>query len=367
MGLTPAASVLEIDLEAVAANWRMLDAMHDGATAGVIKADGYGLGAHQVAPALLAAGCRHFFTAHLNEALAVRPLLPGAMIAVLNGLLPGEPAEFLAQDITPVLGCLGEIALWQEAAAQAGRALPAILHIDTGMARLGLSAPELTALRENPALLDGLAIEYVMTHLVSAENPQDPMNQRQAEKFTAALRQFPGQKTSFANSSGMFLGPAFASHLARPGAALYGIHPQPETGAKNPMRAVIRLTARILQIHEIGPGETVGYNGVWTAARHSRIATIAVGYADGFLRALSNQATAHFDGHPVPLVGRVSMDLTTFDVTDTAAGPGDILTVIGPEHDVDAAAIEAGTNGYEILTSLGRRYQRQYHGAVSLA
>ncbi len=363
LSLTAAASVLEIDLDAIAANWRALDASHTGATAGVIKADAYGLGAAQVAPKLLAAGCRNFFTAHLGEALAVRPLLPGAMLGVLNGLLPGQADEFLAHDIVPVLGALHEIALWRDQAAQVGRVLPAILHIDTGMARLGLSPKELAALRDDPALLAGLRLDYVMTHLVSAEMPSDPMNERQLQKFAAATRQFPGVKTSFANSSGMFLGPGFASDLARPGAALYGINPTPE-GSRNPMRAVIRLSAPILQVHEIEAGDTVGYNGVWTAARPSRIATIAVGYADGFLRALSNSATGHFDGQPVPLVGRVSMDLTTFDVTDTAAGPGDWITVIGPEHDVDAAAIEAGTNGYEILTSLGRRYQRHYLGAA---
>jgi alanine racemase len=336
-------AVLEIDLGAVAANWLHLDARHGGATAGVIKADAYGLGAAQVAPTLLEAGCRHFFTAHLSEAVAVRDLVPGALLGVLNGLLPGEEDEFAARDIVPVLGSLHEIVLWRAAAARLERELPAILHVDTGMARLGLANAELDVLRDDPALLEGLRIAYVMTHLVAAEVADDPMNERQARKFAAAAARFPGIKTSFANSSGMFLGPGFASDLARPGAALYGINPVP--GAANPMRAVIRLTARILQIHEISAGDTVGYNGVWTAMRPSRIATIATG---------------HFDGHPVPLVGRVSMDLTTFDVTDTSAGPGDWLSVIGPEHDVDAAAIEAGTNGYEILTSLGRRYQRRY-------
>jgi len=353
-----AGAVLEIDLGAVAANWRALDARHGGATAGVIKADAYGLGAAQVAPALLEAGCRHFFTAHLSEAVAVRDLVPGAMLGVLNGLLPGEEDEFAARDIVPVLGSLHEIALWRDAAARLGRELPAILHVDTGMARLGLATAELDVLRDDPRRLAGLRVAYVMTHLVAAEVADDPMNARQREKFAAAVMRFPWVPRSFANSSGMFLGPDFASDLARPGAALYGINPVP--GSANPMRPVIRLTARILQIHEISAGDTVGYNGVWTAARPSRIATIAVGYADGFLRALSNSATGHFDGHPVPLVGRVSMDLTTFDVTDTSAGPGDWISVIGPEHDVDAAAIEAGTNGYEILTSLGRRYQRRY-------
>jgi alanine racemase len=362
-----AAATLAIDLDAIADNWRHLDATHDGATAGVIKADGYGLGSAFVAPKLFAAGCRHFFTAHLEEALAVRALIPGAFLGVLNGLLPGQEQDFAAHDIRPVLGSLQEITLWRSHAARRGRELPAVLHVDTGMARLGVSPAELAVLRDEPTLLAGLKLDYVMTHLVSAESPEDPMNARQREKFAVAKRQFAGVPASFANSSGMFLGPGFASDLARPGAALYGINPVPDGARTNPMRSVISLTARILHIREIAPGETVGYNGVWTAARTSRIATIAVGYADGFLRALSNSATAHFDGHPIPLVGRVSMDLTTFDVTDTAAQPGQTITVIGPAHDVDAAAIEAGTNGYEILTSLGRRYQRQYIGAIGAA
>jgi alanine racemase len=202
-----------------------------------------------------------------------------------------------------------------------------------------------------------------MTHLVSAEDPADPMNARQAARFRAVRAVFPpDQKYSFANSSGLFNGAEFRSDLARPGAALYGINPKP--GTANPMRPVVRLTARILQIHQVQPGETVGYNGYWTAARPSRIATIGVGYADGFHRSLSNKATARFDGLCVPLVGRVSMDLTTFDVTDTGAQIGDDLELIGPGHDADALAIEAGTNGYEILTSLGRRYMRRYVGGI---
>ena len=356
-------ALLEIDLDAIAANWRALDAMHAGQTAGVVKADAYGLGATQVAPKLLAAGCRHFFTAHLSEALAIRALLPGAMLGVLNGIQPGEVAEFATLNIVPVCGALHELALWREEARRRGERLPVILHIDTGMARLGLSASELARLSDDPSLLDGMRVDYVMTHLVSAELPDDPMNARQASAFAAASRQFPGARTSFANSSGMFLGPRFGSDLARPGAALYGIDPGSASG-ENPMQSVLRLSAPILQIHEVAPGETVGYGGAWTARRHSRIATIGVGYADGYLRSLGNRATAYFDATPVPLVGRVSMDLTTFDITDLPGPqPGDRLTLIGERHGPDELAREAGTSGYEILTSLGRRYQRRYHGA----
>jgi alanine racemase len=356
-------ALLEIDLDAIAANWRALDAMHAGHTAGVVKADAYGLGATHVAPKLLSIGCRHFFTAHLSEALSIRVLVPGAMLAVLNGILPGEAAEFSARGLVPVCGALHELALWRAEARRRGDVLPVILHVDTGMARLGLSALELARLRNDSALLDGLRVEYVMTHLACADSPDDPMNARQAAAFAVAMQQFPGAKTSFANSSGMFLGPAFGSDLARPGAALYGIDPG-SGGSGNPMRPVLRLSAPILQIHEVAPGESVGYGGDWTAQRPSRVATIGVGYADGFHRSLGNRATAYFDATPVPLVGRVSMDLTTFDITDLPfLQPGDRLTLIGDRHGPDDLAREAGTNGYEILTSLGRRYQRRYGGA----
>ena len=185
------------------------------------------------------------------------------------------------------------------------------------------------------------------------------MNELQRQRFAAACARLPAAPRSFANSSGLFLGPAYASDLARPGAALYGINPTP--GHPNPMRPVVRLRARVLQLRDVPPGESVGYNGQWTALRPSRIATVSVGYADGFPRALTNRAIAYFDDRPVPLVGRVSMDLSTFDVTDTpGVTQGDWLDLIGPHNPVEALAGQAGTNGYEVLTSLGRRYKRIY-------
>jgi alanine racemase len=338
------ASVLEIDLPAVAANWRLLGARHtSGPVAGVVKADGYGLGAVKVARCLFAAGCRHFFTAHLAEAIAIRPHVPDAMVAALHPPPPGSEAAYAAHAVTPVLGSREDVARFRG---------PAILHVDTGMNRLGLPLAELAGLR-----LGGIELAYVMTHLVASEAQADPINAVQAERFAAACAALPGVKRSFANSSGIFLGPGFGSDLARPGAALCGINPTP--GRANPMRPVVRLRARVLQVRAIAAGETVGYNGTWRAARASRIATVSVGYADGWLRSLSNRGHAVFDGAPVPLVGRVSMDLTTFDVTDhPAIGPGDWLDLIGPGRDADAVAADAGTNGYEILTSLGARYHR---------
>jgi alanine racemase len=326
-------ATLEIDLGAIVANWQTLRARHPaGPVAGVVKADGYGLGAGPVAAALYE---------------------PGAMLAVLCGPIPGTETEYRAHNLTPVLGSLDEIDRWQG---------DAILHVDTGMSRLGLSSHEMAVLAEDPARLDSLAIRYVMTHLVSSEAPADPINPLQRQRFAAARAMLPPAPTSLANSSGIFLGRDFASNLARAGAALYGINPTP--GQPNPMRPVVRLSVRVLGVREVPEGATVGYNATWMANRPSRIATAAFGYADGFHRSLSGRGSACFDGTPVPLVGRVSMDLTTFDVTDhPAVQPGCWLEVLGAHLTPDDVAEAAGTNGYEVLTSLGRRFHRVYRTA----
>ncbi len=356
-------TLLDIDLGAIVANWRLLRQHHpSGPVAGVVKADAYGLGAQEVAPALHAAGCRHFFVALPDEALAIRHRLPGAMLAVLGGLLPGSEPDYVAHDITPVLNSLAEVDTWAATARHVGHPLPALLHIDTGMARLGLDPRELATLQADRGMLSGIDLRYVMTHLVASEDPSDPTNEHQRQRFAAACAGLPPAPRSFANSSGIFLGTGWGSDLARPGAALYGINPTP--GRPNPMRLPVRLTARILAVRDLNPGESVGYNATWRATRPSRIATIGVGYADGWHRSLSGRGRALFDGTPVPLVGRVSMDLTTFDVTDhPAAQPGSWLELLGPTQTPDDVAQGAGTNGYEVLTSLGRRFQRIYHPA----
>ncbi len=361
--LVHAPATLEIDLAAIVANWRVLGARHpSGPVAGVVKADAYGLGADRVAPALHAAGCRHFFVAVLDEALGLRPRLPGALLVVLGGVPPGAEALAAAADITPVLNTLADVDAWAAAARRLGRTLPALLHIDTGMSRLGLDARELAVLRGDPGRLDCIDLRYVMTHLITSEDPADLTNAVQRARFAEACAGLPPAPRSFANSSGIFLGAAFGSDLARPGVALYGVNPTP--GRPNPMRDAVRLTARVLAVRDIPAGATVGYNATWRAARPSRIATVGIGYADGWLRSLSNRGTAYFDDTPVPLVGRVSMDLTTFDVTDCPnVAFGTRLEFIGPHQSLDVVAALAGTNGYEILTSLGRRYHRLYHPA----
>lgn len=355
----PTRAVLRIDLPAIVANWRDLAARGaPGAVAGVVKADGYGLGAAEVGRALRAAGCRHFFVAQLQEGIALRAAIgPGAMVAVLNGFPPGADGDAA---LVPVLNSLGDVAAHAAAGRAAGVARRAILHVDTGMARLGLDAGELARLSADHALLAGLDLLYVMTHLACADEAGHPLNAAQAAHFAAACAGLPALRRSFANSSGLFLGPGFASDLARPGCALYGINPTP--GAPNPMRQVVRLEVPVLQVRDIPAGASVGYGASWAAARPSRIATVAAGYADGYLRSLSGRAVADFRGRPVPLVARVSMDLTTFDVTDLPEiAPGDRLTLIGGAGcSPDEVAARAGTIGYEILTGLGARYARDY-------
>lgn len=364
-GALPPAAVLTVDLDAIAANWHDLRRRHPwGDVAAVVKADAYGLGAGPVVRRLLAEGVRHLFVADLEEALALRPLVPaGAMLAVLGGLVAGAEAEAAARGIVPVLNEPAGLARWRAQAAAGGRSLPAILHIDTGMNRLGFGRGELETLAQDAAALAGIDLRFVMTHFVASEEPDHPLNRDQRARFHAWRARLPAVPTSVANSSGIFLGAAAASDLARPGAALYGINPTP--GRPNPMRSVVTLEARILQLREVAAGESVGYNATWVAGRPSRIATVAAGYADGYLRSLSGRGVGIVGGRNVPLVGRVSMDLLTFDVTDAPeAAPGGFVRLIGPDLPPEAVAERAGTNAYEILTALGRRYRRQYRGAA---
>jgi len=340
--------LLTVDLGAMVRNWRRLCARHaPGAVAAVVKADGYGLGAVPIARALHAAGCAEFFVAHPSEGEALRDALgPGPMVAVLNGFAPGSHLR-----LTPVLNNL------QDVRGHAGR--EALLHIDTGMSRLGLDAAELDALATDPTPLAALRLRYVMTHLACADEPDHPLNAAQLHRFAAACARLPPAPRSLANSSGLFLGTAFRSDLARPGCALYGINPMPRQ--PNPMEAVVRLEVPILQLRDIPEGATVGYGAAWTAPRPSRIATVAMGYADGWLRAQSGKGFGVLHGQRAPLVGRVSMDLTTYDVTGIpGARVGETIEVLGPAQDADGVAALAGTIGYEVLTSLGARYARRY-------
>lgn len=357
-------SRLEIDLGAIVANWLSLKArLRPGADcAGVVKADAYGLGAAQIGPALARAGCRIFFVAQLGEGIRLRKVLPaGCEIFVLNGVLPGEAPEFRAAGVHPVLNDPAQIASWAGYAARLGKPLPAALHVDTGMSRLGLSQGEARRVAADPAGLAGIQLRYVMSHLARAEEDV-AMNAAQLAEFTTATGLWPGIPASLANSSGIFLGNGFHFDLARPGAALYGINPIP--GRPNPQLPVAMLSAPVLQLRDIAPPRSVGYGATYQAAGPTRVATIACGYADGWLRGLSNRGGAVFAGHVLPFIGRVSMDLITLDATNVRnLAVGDHVELLGPARPVDVIADEAGTNGWEILTRLGNRAARSYRPA----
>ncbi|MCZ7656412.1 MAG: alanine racemase [Xanthobacteraceae bacterium] len=362
-GMAEAGGLLTIDLAALVANWRALAARATGAEcAAVVKADAYGCGIAPVAGALAAAGCRTFFVAHLAEGRRVREAAPEATVYLLNGLLPGTAPALAEAGLRPILGSLAEVAEWNGFAEATGWTGGAALHIDTGMNRLGLAPAEARTAAARPPR--NLAL--VMSHLACADETDHPLTARQVAAFRELRTLFPGIAGSLANSSGIFLGGAAYHDLVRPGVALYGANPTP-AGA-NPMRAVVRLEGRIVQLRRVAAGETVGYGATWTARRDSRIAVIAVGYADGLLRAASASdhkpgAEAVVAGRCCPLAGRISMDLAAIDVTDVPEEQvmrGDLATLLGEEIGVDALAARAGTIGYEILTGLGRRYHRVY-------
>jgi alanine racemase len=360
-----AGAILTVDLDAVAANYRLLAGRAGGATvAGVMKADAYGLGMAHVAPALVRAGCRVFFTAHLEEGMRLRGIVPAdSTIYVLHGPPPGTAADFVAHRLVPVLNDPGQVREWSDACARAGRRLAAAVQVDSGMSRMGLAPADLAALGDPRDWLAAFEPVLLMSHLACADVPDHPMNARQRQRFDALRAAFPALPASLANSSAVFLGPDFRYDLVRPGAALYGINPQP--GHANPLRQAVSLDARIVQVRTIAAGDAVGYGARYVAEGTRRIATIAVGYADGWLRALSGRGAAFIDGVRVPVAGTVSMDSITLDVTgipDARLRPGMTVELLGAHQHVDAVAAEAGTIGYEVLTRLGARFERRYVG-----
>jgi len=361
-----AGAILTVELGAIAANWRGLrDAGRaDGKPvdcAAVLKADAYGTGATIVGPRLAREGCRQFFVAHIEEAIALRGVVPEHPIYVLNGLLPGSEPDFAEYGLTPVLNHLGQLNAWRAAAQRYNRPLDAVIHVDTGMHRLGFGPEEAQMLINERGRLRGLRLALLMSHLVVSEEPANPINGEQLSRFRSFVRTMPGAPASLANSSGIFLGPDYHFDLLRPGAALYGINPTP--GRPNPMLTTVTLRARVLQVRRIDALQTVGYGAAWRSARPSRVATIALGYADGYFRTLINRTHVHLAGHKVPVIGRISMDLVTIDVTDVPEAesqPGAPVEILGPNLTTDDLAEHARTNAYEVMTALGRRYARVY-------
>ncbi|MFC0251230.1 alanine racemase [Massilia consociata] len=357
-----AGAVLTVDLGAVRANYRQLANMTRGACAAVMKADAYGIGMEQVAPALALEGCKVFFTAHLEEGIRLRQLVPEhCAIYVLHGPPPGTAKECFQYDLTPVLNDPGQLHEWRTVAHKLGRELPAAIQLDTGMSRMGIASTDLAALSRTSDWLQGLRPTLVMSHLACADEPGHPMNDAQRRRFDTLREVLPGVPASLANSSGVFLGPDYHYDLLRPGAALYGINPQP--GMPNPLRQAVSLRARVVQVRSVCEGDVVGYGAHHVCAGERRIATVAVGYADGWLRSLSGRGFAFVDGIKVPIVGRVSMDSMGLDVTGIPAErivPGAEVELMGAHQTVDEVASAAGTIGYEVLTRLGSRFHRRY-------
>ncbi len=367
-----AGGILHIDLDALASNWRSLRDHAGGAeTAAVVKANAYGIGIERAVPALDRAGCRTFFVAHLSEAIRVRAVAPDATVYVLNGLFAGTSPTYAEFDLHPVLGSFEEIDEWAGFCRAQGQKRKAAIHVDTGMNRLGLTVPQGLTLRDRAELKD-FETALLMSHFVSAEESDNPLNGQQIEAFEAVRSSLPGIPASLPNSSGIFLGGKPPYDLVRPGYALYGGNPTPDRD--NPMKPVVGLEARIVQLRWVEADHTVGYNGRWLALTRRRIATLSVGYADGYPRAASARGKSGDEllagmalvaGRPCPFAGNVSMDLITIDVTDVPENQvrrGDTVTLIGGDLTVDEVGRRSGTIGYEILTNLGQRYARAYRG-----
>jgi alanine racemase len=359
-------SRLTVDLGAIAENWRTLDRyVMPVECAAVVKSDAYGCGLEPVTRTLTAAGCRTFFVADLGEARQVRGFAPESAIYVLNGLLPGTAAAYADVYARPVIGSLVELAEWDTFCSARDWHGGAALHVDTGMNRLGINPQEAAALGAR-VHSERHGLTLLMSHLACADTPEHPLNDRQIRLFREVRSYFRGIPASLANSSGIFLDESTHCSLVRPGLALYGANPTPYRA--NPMRPVVSLLARIVQIRSVPRGETVGYGAAWTAARIARVALVAAGYADGYPRA--NGATdgtagaeALVGGRRCPVVGRVSMDLMAVDITDLpahAAHRGDPVLLVGRGITVDEVAAHCGLIPYELLSGLGRRHARHY-------
>jgi alanine racemase len=363
-----ATGIITIDLDALQANWLALSALVGPAEcAAVVKADAYGLGASEVIPALALAGCRTFFVATPEEARSARLLAPEARLFLLDGLFPGAGDLLLAADVIPVLSNVADVEEWAATAARAGRKLPAALQIDSGLNRLGLSGTDVKLLAGKPELLKAFDLKLVLSHLACADDPAHPHNAKQRTAFNKRRGMLPPAPASLAASDGLMLGAAYHFDLVRPGYALYG--GQAFQGGPTPVKSVVTVRARVLQVRTLKAGETVGYSATWQASRPSRVAIIAAGYADGFARTLSAASgkkggSVMVAGERAPVIGRVSMDLITVDITDVKGDVerGDLVTLVGPGLTLETIGKSAGTIGYEVLTRLGTRFIRRYAG-----
>lgn len=355
---------LVINLSALRENYRILKDKVGGdcRVAAVLKADGYSLGADHVAKALRKEGCRDFLVAKPAEAIALRKDIADAQIYVLNGFYQNYAQDYIDHNLIPVIGSFMEVEEYTALSQECGKKLPAYLKFNTRMNRLGFGSVAQEKLWNNKDILDGINIIGVMSHMACADEDGHPLNDIQLQLFQQIAQEFPKTEKSFANSSAVFRGIPHHYDMVRAGAALYGVNPTPET--KNPMKNVVSLKVPIIRTRHVFKNAKVGYGADYTFERDTQIATIAAGYADGLMRALSNRGTLYWRGYPCPIRGRISMDLTTVDLCNVPENerpkPGDMIEILGDYQGADALGHDAGTIGYEILTNLGRRYKRTY-------
>ncbi len=351
---------LQIDLGAIKHNYSLLAKMaKNSVCSAVAKANAYGLGVDKVANILYSAGCRNYFVATLDEALELAGILgPDSKIYVFHGVKPGEEDYFEKNGLIPVINDFYQLETWATRARDQDLKLPAILHFDTGMNRLGFNWQDGETVAKHTSIRY-LDIKYIMSHLVAAEDKSHSMNKQQIGKVEQIKKHFPKIPVSLANSWGIIAGDEFHYDMVRPGCALYGVKGESKIDIKN----VITAKAKVIQVRDITENGFVGYGATKEIKKGARIAVCPLGYADGYLRSLSNNSYAYFGKYKLPLVGRVSMDLTIFDISKVPTNEfrvGDELELIGENYTVDDVANNAGTIGYEILTSLGNRYERVY-------
>lgn len=353
---------LVIDLSRVAGNYaRLCEELGGTACGACVKGNGYGLGVARVGQALWSSGCRDFFVAIAAEGIELRAVLPDARIHVFAGLSSASPATFTEYNLIPVLNALVDVERWRTEGAGG----LCDVHIDTGMSRLGFDQGEMARITADTSMIAGLNVDLVMSHLASADVEGSSQSAAQLTEFettSAVIRSvYPNARRSLANSSGIFLGSDYHYDLARPGAAIYGINPTPWQAS--PVTQTIHLKGKILQTRMVDQPRAIGYGATHEVSGPTKLATVGAGYADGYLRSLSGVGTVWLRDIEVPVVGRVSMDMITIDITSIGGDTvqvGEWVSLIGGDHDADATAREAGTIGYEILTALGRRYHRRY-------
>lgn len=355
-------AVLRIDLSAIKNNYNIIQNLTAARVGAVVKANAYGLGASDVAAALHKAGCRDFFVSSLDEGVRLRGVIKDSKIHILNGFYASGAQAYVEHQLIPCLGSFREIEGYRNLGQKHGSDLPAWLSFNTRMNRLGLGAVETDKIIQDTSILKGIDVAGVMSHFACADEKEHPLNETQYGVFETIARAFPVAEKSLCNSSGVFRNKKYHFDIVRTGAALYGLNPTPETA--NPMKPVVSLQAPVLRTRLVYKDASVGYGATYTFEKDTWIATVAAGYADGIFWHLGNKGALYWKGYRLPIRGRVSMDLTTVDLSSVPESerpkPGDWLEILGPHQSADDLARDAGTIGYEVLTSLGTRYKREY-------